>query len=111
MIDINAKEFRAVSVAGGEAPNMTLKEARDQVEAWESKGYSSYVEHMYDDSWEDVEYESVIAPITVHQVAESLGHDRVELERFTMDLIELLGWEVEVQEDGTFVVDKRGEIE
>lgn len=100
MVDVNKKEFRAVSVAGGEESNLTLKRARDQVEAWESKGYSSYVEHMYDDSWEDVE---IVAPITPLQVMESYGADREELEQFAYKLIELLGWETSQQEYGFIV--------
>lgn len=96
----NEKVFRAVSVAGGEENGMTLQEARDQVEAWEDKGYSSYVEHMHDPEWEDA---VVAAPITPYQVVESLGADREYVEAFVLKLIELLDWEVDHQ-DGGFMV-------
>jgi len=100
MVDVNKKEFRAVSVAGGEEINMTLKQARNQVEAWESKGYSSYVAHMYNHEWEDV---VVAAPITPYQVVESLGADRETLQDFVVKLVELLDWEVD-HIDGGFTV-------
>lgn len=97
----NERVFRAVSVAGGEESNLTLERARNQVEAWESKGYSSYVEHMHDPEWTDAE---IVAPITPFQVVDSYGADRAELEQFAFKLIELLGWETgEKQVDGFFV--------
>lgn len=100
MVDANKKEFRAVTVAGGEEINMTLDQARKQVEAWESKGYSAYVEHMYDDTWEDVE---VAAPITPLQVVDSLGHDRASLEDFILKLVQLADWNVDHQDYGFIV--------
>jgi len=94
------KVFRAVTVAGGEAENMTLQEARNQVEAWEGKGYTAYVEHMHDPEWEDA---VVAAPITPYQVVESLGADRAALQDFVVKLVELLDWEVD-HIDGGFTV-------
>jgi hypothetical protein len=100
MTDNNEKVYQAATVSGGESGPMTLKEARAQVEAWESKGYSAYVEKLDDPNWEDVE---VAAPITPEQVADFLGHDREALEDFVTKLVELLDWEVDHQ-DGGFMV-------
>lgn len=100
MSDNNENMYAAHSIAGGFLENVTLKEARDQVEAWESKGYSSYVGHMHDPEWEDVK---VVAPITPMQVVDSLGADRVALEDFVVQMVELLDWKVDHQDDGFIV--------
>lgn len=100
MSDNNEKVYAAYSVAGGAEENMTLKEARSQVEAWESKGYSSYVGHMHDPEWEDVK---VTAPITPLQVVESLGADRETLTEFMLKMFDVLDWAYAEHPDGSCI--------
>lgn len=102
----NEKLYEAVTVAGGESGRMTLQDARDQAKAWNDKGYTAYVTHVLDDSWEDVE---ITAPITPSQVADSLGHDREALKDFVAKLMDMLDYDVSERVGGFMVYTYEGD--
>lgn len=102
----NEKVYRAITQTGGEEQNLTLEDARKQVEVWTGKGYYSWVEHMHDPYWEDVE---IVAPITPLQVAESLGHDRVALKDFVAKLMDMLDYDVSERVGGFMVYTYEGD--